>query len=176
MEQITLRIPKDTLADIEREAEEHGETRSEYIREILETRTEYDSEHGEDQCVPIETHAELQREYAELQAEHGEGECVPVEGASIEGPAMLLVGQTGLYTATYTPPTATLPLTITWDNGSVGPTAAYSWTLSGTYTLTVTATNCQGTGVATATHIISVEPSAWQVYLPFILKQEVPGR
>ncbi|MFH5802409.1 ribbon-helix-helix protein, CopG family [Haladaptatus sp. CMAA 1911] len=79
MEQITLRIPKDTLADIEREAEEHGETRSEYIREILETRTEYDSEHGEGQCVPIETHAELQREYAELQAEHGEGECVPVE-------------------------------------------------------------------------------------------------
>ncbi|WP_458211048.1 ribbon-helix-helix protein, CopG family [Haladaptatus sp. NG-SE-30] len=79
MEQITLRIPEDTLEDLEREAEEHGSTRSEYIRDVLETRREFDSEHGEGKCVPDETHEQLQEEHAELKNEHGEGECIPIE-------------------------------------------------------------------------------------------------
>ena len=71
----------------------------------------------------------------------GPEQCEPLRGVEIEGPGMLLVGQTGWYTSTYTPPTATLPVTQTWDNGTLGPVAAYSWTLPGSYTLTVTATN-----------------------------------
>jgi PKD repeat protein len=67
--------------------------------------------------------------------------CGPVTGADIAGPGFLHLGETGHYTASYSPLTATLPMTFTWDNGTVGPTAAYSWTFTGTYTITVTATN-----------------------------------
>lgn len=38
MEQITVRIPGDTLEDIEQEASEHGDTRSGYIRDVFEIR------------------------------------------------------------------------------------------------------------------------------------------
>jgi len=41
MQQITLRVPDDMLEDIEEEAEEHGESRSEYIRNVLRTRNEH---------------------------------------------------------------------------------------------------------------------------------------
>jgi metal-responsive CopG/Arc/MetJ family transcriptional regulator len=41
MEQITLRIPEDTLESLESEAEEHGVSRSEYVRDVLETRNEH---------------------------------------------------------------------------------------------------------------------------------------
>ncbi len=67
--------------------------------------------------------------------------CQPVEGVQVSGPIDRLVGETGHYTAGYTPPAATPPVTLTWDNGTVGPSAAYSWTLPGRYSLTVTATN-----------------------------------
>jgi PKD repeat protein len=67
--------------------------------------------------------------------------CQPVATAAITGPATLVVGELALYTATVSPPTATLPLTLTWDSGAVCPTAAYSWTEPGLYTVTVTATN-----------------------------------
>jgi hypothetical protein len=75
--------------------------------------------------------------------------CQPVTGAGISGPASLAPGQTGLYTATYSPPTATLPVTITWSNGTVGPTAAYSWTDPGLYTIIVTVSNPCGQVSAT---------------------------
>lgn len=38
MEQITLRLPVRTLAELEREAAEHGRSRSEHIREVIESR------------------------------------------------------------------------------------------------------------------------------------------
>jgi TolA-binding protein len=38
MEQITLRIPVRTLAELEREAAEHDRTRSEHIRDVLASR------------------------------------------------------------------------------------------------------------------------------------------
>jgi hypothetical protein len=44
MEQITLRVPADTLAELEDEADERGISRSEHIRNALETR----NEHAED--------------------------------------------------------------------------------------------------------------------------------
>ena len=33
------------------------------------------------------------------------------------------------------------PITYAWDNGATGSTAAYSWTVTGTHTIVVTATN-----------------------------------
>jgi len=67
-------------------------------------------------------------------------ECVPVTGASIFGRDHTPAGITSLYTATFAPPSATLPL-LTWDNGTIGPMAHYSWTVPGMYTITLTATN-----------------------------------
>ena len=40
MEQITLRIPENTLTAVEREADEHGTSRSEHIRDVLESRND----------------------------------------------------------------------------------------------------------------------------------------
>jgi hypothetical protein len=70
--------------------------------------------------------------------------CQPVTGTQIAGPARWSLGVPALYTATYTPPTASLPLTFTWSSGTAGPTAFYSWTATGTYTVAVTATNSCG--------------------------------
>lgn len=96
-------------------------------------------------------------------------ECRPV-GGEIAGPALLRVGETGLYTATYTPPTATLPITFTWDNGTLGPTAAYSWTVGGTYTIAVTGTNICG-GEAVGRFPVQV---IWPycIYLPLVVREE----
>ncbi len=84
--------------------------------------------------------------------------CTPVTGAEIQGPVDLLVGQTGLYTATYSPPTATLPVTLTWDKGTMGPSAFYSWTLAGIYTVSVTATNGCGEAVGDITVTVMAPP------------------
>jgi hypothetical protein len=69
---------------------------------------------------------------------------VPVDGVSISGPDVLPLGVTALYSATVTPPSATLPVTLRWSNSTLGPTAPYSWTVTGTHTLAVTATNRWG--------------------------------
>ncbi len=70
--------------------------------------------------------------------------CQPLAGVPVSGPSALLAGQEGAYEAAPQPLTASLPLTFTWDNGASGPTAVYSWTLPGTQTLTVSATNACG--------------------------------
>ena len=66
--------------------------------------------------------------------------CVALEGLAIAGPPTLPTGIIGLYTATYTPTDTTFP-ELAWDNGATGPTAGYSWTVPGTYTVVATATN-----------------------------------
>jgi PKD repeat protein len=75
--------------------------------------------------------------------------CEGVEEVTVDGPAALELGEIGLYTATYVPLTATPPVTLSWDNGTIGENAAYSWTVPGTYTVTVTATNACGQAVDT---------------------------
>jgi predicted nuclease with TOPRIM domain len=63
MEQITLRISENTLESLEGEADEHGRSRSEHIRDVLEKRHEVEelrSEHAE-------TVTELREEIADLE-------------------------------------------------------------------------------------------------------------
>lgn len=43
METITIRIPEDVLQSIDREADEQGVSRSEYIRELIEKGRKYDA-------------------------------------------------------------------------------------------------------------------------------------
>ncbi len=96
-----------------------------------------------------------------------ESSCQPVEGLEISGPVQVGVGQEQTYTATVRPPTATLPLTITWDNGTVGASAIYRWDQPGPWTLTVTATNACGEVPAA----LGVEVRQYAVYLPLVLVQ-----
>ena len=98
--------------------------------------------------------------------------CAPVEGVSITGPEELLVGESGLYTATYTPPTATVPV-ISWDNGTLGPTATYSWTVPGSYSIAVSATNSCGGPVSDTLAVFVCQPAggaafAWTPISPTV--------
>ena len=89
-------------------------------------------------------------------------QCKPVQEASIAGPETLLLGQEGLFTATYAPLTATQPITFTWDDGTVSDTAVYSWTTAGVYAIAVTATN--DCGVARDTLTVTVSPPCEPVH------------
>jgi len=98
--------------------------------------------------------------------------CTPVMGAAVYGPGALLVGQAGFYTAAPVPLTATLPVTFSWDNGAIGATTFYSWTVTGTHAVTVTAASGCGRGMGT--RVVQVLP-AWPdtFYLPMVV---VPRR
>jgi hypothetical protein len=67
--------------------------------------------------------------------------CQPLLGVKAAGPQTLVVGQEGTYFPQTDPLTASRPLTVTWSNGATGPSAAYSWTMTGTYTVSLAATN-----------------------------------
>ncbi len=97
--------------------------------------------------------------------------CTAIDAVSILGPATLQVGEMGAYTATYTN-SATMPITVTWDNGGVGATVVYSWTQPGIYTLTVTATNPCAVAVGTA--VVSVAPELHYIFVPLVVKNGTP--
>jgi PKD repeat protein len=90
--------------------------------------------------------------------------CEPVQGVAVEGPADVAAGQVAVYTGAYSPLTASQPVTLTWDNGALGATAIYSWTLPGTYTVAITATNA--CGEVGGSQAVAVREAAHWVYLP----------
>jgi len=91
--------------------------------------------------------------------------CQPVEEVSVSGPRALAAGDPGLFTASYLPITTSPPITLTWDNGATGPTAAYSWTLPGVYNPTVIVTSRCGTAQAGQMVVVG-----YQVYLPVLFR------
>jgi immune inhibitor A len=94
-------------------------------------------------------------------------ECVSLTGVSISGPLALQVGQEGTYLATPAPPTATNPAYL-WSDGSTGDSAVYSWTQAGTYTVTVTATNCVHAVVSDSLAVVVT--GEYRIYLPLIVR------
>ncbi len=100
---------------------------------------------------------------------HTEGVVLPPAGVTINGPAKGAVGRTYTFTTTLSPLTATPPITYTWapmpDSGQGSATAIYTWGLTGTQTITLTAENAGG--LVSDTHTIAI--SEWDfVYLPLI--------
>lgn len=93
--------------------------------------------------------------------------CISLTGVTIAGPPVLQPGEVGNYMAWPAPPTATNPAYL-WNNGLAGPSAAYSWPAAGSYTVTVTATNCLDVSV-TDSLVVQVR-SAYRIYLPLILR------
>jgi hypothetical protein len=91
----------------------------------------------------------------------------PVQGVVISGPTAGVVNTAYAFTATVSPVTATTPITYTWvptpGSGQGTVTVVYSWTIVGTKTIAVTATNVAGWAVDT--HTVVVKAS---VYLPII--------
>ncbi len=97
---------------------------------------------------------------------------------TVTGPTTNLVNATGTFTATVTPLTVTQPFTYTWQatdqppivqTGSFTNTVAYTWTITGTKTITVTVENGVDDPVTT-THTVEIEP--FRCYLPVMLKEE----
>jgi hypothetical protein len=69
------------------------------------------------------------------------------------------------------------PVTYAWSpepaSGQGTSRATYAWHATGTYTLSVQATNVIGT-VVSDTHAIEVEMGAWTLYLPVIYRPARP--
>ncbi|MBN1954268.1 MAG: S8 family serine peptidase [Anaerolineae bacterium] len=84
-------------------------------------------------------------------------ECVKLTDAAIDGPAQLAPGEPGDYSVDLLPHNATEPIDILWSNGMTGTSTTYSWPDEGTYTIDVTATNCAGSALVTATLEVTVD-------------------
>lgn len=104
--------------------------------------------------------------------------CYALSGVTIAGPADGISGTAHTFTATASPPTATLPITYTWQATDHTPiitavyglshTATFIWTGFSTKTITVTVANyCGG---AVNTHTVAIRPPEWSIYLPLVLK------
>jgi hypothetical protein len=92
--------------------------------------------------------------------------CQPVSAVTVTGPYSLPIKLPGLFTATWSPPNATGPVTLTWSNGTIGAEASYSWTISGHHVVTATAfSTC---GQVPGTTVVAV---FGQIYLPLVFKQ-----
>lgn len=88
---------------------------------------------------------------------------IPLSGASIQGPQIVGADQNNVYSASTTPLNALEPITITWSNGSSGPTAVYSWDQQGTYPISVTVRN--PVGLVTDTMMVTVQN---MIFLPVV--------
>ncbi len=95
--------------------------------------------------------------------------CQLPTGLTVQGPAAVLVNQPATYLGLVQPITTSRPLTLTWSNEATGPQVLYSWPATGTYTLTVTATNA--CGQAQARQVVRVL-AEWPYHraLPVILR------
>lgn len=102
---------------------------------------------------------------------------VAVAGVGLSGPAQVLVGTGATFTATVTPPDATVPLTYTWQATGQLPvthtraqrndTVAWTWDTPGIQTFTVTVQNAGGPVVQVA--VVTV--TAHTLYVPLVLVQ-----
>jgi hypothetical protein len=95
----------------------------------------------------------------------------PLAAVAIEGPVQGTEGDSYQFEADVEPLGATRPITYTWEPdpvlGQGTPEATYSWSIAGTYPLTVTANHCGGTVTGTLT--VTIEPLS-RVYLPLVLR------
>ena len=102
---------------------------------------------------------------------------VPITGVSISGPITGNVGAVHTFTATVSPPDASLPIAYTWSpepqSGQGAAVARYTWMTTGTKTISVTASNLGGANTASDEHAISISGEIeWHyIYLPLVMRQ-----
>jgi PKD repeat protein len=56
----------------------------------------------------------------------------------------------------------------------MGPVAWHTYTIPGFYTVTLTAVNNCGQAIAAASLTILAPPRSWAVYLPIVLRNNIP--
>ena len=105
--------------------------------------------------------------------------CYGLTGVTITGPTTGISGTAHTFTATVPSPTSTLPITYAWQATgptpvthtaySLSDTVAFTWTIAGTQTVTVTTANCGSSDVAT--HTIAIRPQQPTIYLPVVLRR-----
>ena len=103
----------------------------------------------------------------------------PPTDLTVEGPGIAEVGTTYPFTAAVSPADATLPLTYTWQatdqpavshaRSATTDTVAFTWTVSGTKRITVTAAN-KG-GAVTRTKTVLIDPPH-HVHLPLVMRNQ----
>jgi len=108
--------------------------------------------------------------------------CTAPTGVSIAGPTTATVGSGVTFTATASPPEATTPITYTWEatglaskvhtGGGVSDVIQFTWNLTGTKRITVTAVNACGS--RSKFRDIIVESGRKYIYLPLVLRNYAP--
>jgi len=109
---------------------------------------------------------------------HAINVSVPPASVVITGPANGIVQSSYTFTATVSPVTTTLPITYVWQASGQSPVTpagspshtdavTFTWSTTGTQTITVTAMNAGGS--VTSTYTVTLYPV--QVYLPVVMKQ-----
>jgi parallel beta-helix repeat protein len=102
--------------------------------------------------------------------------CVPLAGVTINGPSQGVNAITYVFTASVTQVQASLPVTFNWSPSPVSgqaplarwSSASYTWNRTGSYVITVTASNCGAS--RSITHAIAISATQY-VYLPLILRE-----
>jgi hypothetical protein len=106
-------------------------------------------------------------------------EPVPLQSVTIEGATEGTVGSRYDFTATVAPQNASTPITYTWqasghtETSQTSPNISLQWDISGTHTLTVTASNAAEEAVMDTHEIRISQPSSGgdgegQVFLPLV--------
>ena len=96
--------------------------------------------------------------------------CQELEGLEVLGPPSLLLSRTGRYQAVPQPLSASPPFSFTWSGGGSGASAAYSWTLPGSYTLAVSASGLCGERQEASFTVRVLEEWPYGVRLPLCHK------
>jgi PKD repeat protein len=104
----------------------------------------------------------------------------PISGLSLTSDSPTTIGSATSLTATITAGTSVL---YTWDFGDDSPTIAltdtaalsHTYSMVGSYTATVTATNSAGTVVDTITVQVSDAAAPHRVYLPLVVAPDSQG-
>jgi hypothetical protein len=68
----------------------------------------------------------------------------------------LPAGETGVYSVTIQPLDASAPVSLLWSNEDTSPETTYSWDVTGTYTVEISASNCEDAAVVTDTLVVEV--------------------
>ena len=95
--------------------------------------------------------------------------CNGLEGAEIAGPTSLEVGETGLYTVTWTPLDATLPVDILWSNGITDTQATYSWIEPGVQHVSVVVENCSAVPVEAGLDVEIIQTN-FPLWMPLVVR------
>jgi hypothetical protein len=106
-------------------------------------------------------------------------EVIPPASVSLSGPDEGVTGQSYDFTAAVEPPTATLPLTYTWQasgqaiithTAGLLDTVSYTWETAGDQYITVTASNAAGSVVDTHLITLASIPREFYTFMPCAMR------